>query len=543
MRSALAALVLFGQLQLPPMPELGETIEVSIVNVDVFVTDKNGKRVHGLTREDFEILEDGKPQEISNFAEYRGEQRVDAMSVEPGVPDAAPATAPAPPAARRTIVIFLEQQRLLPFHRDDFVRALTDFVRATIRPGDQVAVLSYGNVLVERVPLTGDVALVERVINQIMARRVLGHVTETNVQAEVESNRAFDRQLMADAVARGVPPPDPLGDGPAPGECVQRALWEYKRKARAITAVVNAMADLEGRKVLVLATSRFGEYAALGCGEGTRSQLSTKVYRDQLVAAANANGVTIYGMHPATIEASLPTAMESTMRPVLPDVREYEILTNEIRGLHDIATQTGGFADWGPEVVKMLPRIEADLESYYSLAYRATNTRTDRRRNIVVRAKRSDLVVRSRTNVIEKSMISRMKDRALAGLAYSVRGAKIPIGVEAEQPRTLGFRKYTIKVKVKIPIASLVTLEEGDQHRGAISIFVATGAGATHDDVTQRTWPFAISTADLAKARSSHFRYELDVPTRDPAQRVSVAVYDEVGRDFGIKRVDLRKRK
>ncbi len=37
------------------IPSLGETIEVAIVNVDVVVTGKDGKRIHGLTRDDFQI--------------------------------------------------------------------------------------------------------------------------------------------------------------------------------------------------------------------------------------------------------------------------------------------------------------------------------------------------------------------------------------------------------------------------------------------------------------------------------------------------------
>src|SRR5712671_1576615 len=48
-------------------PPLVEKIEVSVVNVDVTVTDRHGLPVPGLTRDDFEILEDGKPQPISNF--------------------------------------------------------------------------------------------------------------------------------------------------------------------------------------------------------------------------------------------------------------------------------------------------------------------------------------------------------------------------------------------------------------------------------------------------------------------------------------------
>ena len=38
-----------------------ETIDVNIVNVDVWVTDKKGNPITGLTMDDFEVLEDGRP--------------------------------------------------------------------------------------------------------------------------------------------------------------------------------------------------------------------------------------------------------------------------------------------------------------------------------------------------------------------------------------------------------------------------------------------------------------------------------------------------
>lgn len=55
----------------PVIPHLGETIEVSIINVDVVVTDRKGNHIHGLTRDDFDIYENAKIQPFSNFAEYR----------------------------------------------------------------------------------------------------------------------------------------------------------------------------------------------------------------------------------------------------------------------------------------------------------------------------------------------------------------------------------------------------------------------------------------------------------------------------------------
>ena len=44
-----------------------------LVLVDVVVTNNKGEPVTGLKREDFEVLEDGKPQSVSTFEEHKGE--------------------------------------------------------------------------------------------------------------------------------------------------------------------------------------------------------------------------------------------------------------------------------------------------------------------------------------------------------------------------------------------------------------------------------------------------------------------------------------
>ena len=44
--------------------------ETSYVDVDAVVTDRQGNVVRGLTKDDFELLEDGKPQRIDMFT-YR----------------------------------------------------------------------------------------------------------------------------------------------------------------------------------------------------------------------------------------------------------------------------------------------------------------------------------------------------------------------------------------------------------------------------------------------------------------------------------------
>ena len=58
------------QEQKPQEPEPGAAIsvEVPLVNVDVVVTDNNGNFITGLKKQNFRVLEDGVPQQVTNFA-------------------------------------------------------------------------------------------------------------------------------------------------------------------------------------------------------------------------------------------------------------------------------------------------------------------------------------------------------------------------------------------------------------------------------------------------------------------------------------------
>src|SRR6478609_9240305 len=50
----------------PDMPVLRVT--VNLVQVDAVVTDSKGKQITNLTADDFELLQDGKPQKITKFS-------------------------------------------------------------------------------------------------------------------------------------------------------------------------------------------------------------------------------------------------------------------------------------------------------------------------------------------------------------------------------------------------------------------------------------------------------------------------------------------
>src|SRR5258706_13673967 len=52
-------------------PRVKSSVDLTLTNVDVVVTDKNGKHVEGLLAADFEVTQDGRPMVVTNFQEMR----------------------------------------------------------------------------------------------------------------------------------------------------------------------------------------------------------------------------------------------------------------------------------------------------------------------------------------------------------------------------------------------------------------------------------------------------------------------------------------
>ncbi len=519
----------------PAIPTLGETIDVNIVNIDVVVTDKSGKRVRGLTKDDFVILENGKPREISNFAEYASSLPPDESNAE-----IQPKSIDSPPAQPRTLLIFIERDtKLQPFDAARFIDSLRDTVRNTIRRGDAVSVVIWGDTGQVRANFTDDLDKIDLILDTL-GRQLTGTQRKTPEQLVTEVDDIMNFELEIAARAEELDMPYTVSDRSVVTEHVgamnaMSELTRMKRKVNAINAAINSMASAEGKKILILATYRLGEIAGgefyYESGEDVPSQdvktrFNTRSLIDSIVRNANAGGVTIYPVYP-------------TGRPVKPAANAGEYLTvmNEMQSLTKIASQTGGLEAAGTaEFLSLMRRVEDDMSDYYSLAYRIESSRDDRTRALVIKTKDPALTVRSRRSYIEKSDETRMKDRLLAALVRTSNDSMFLI--EAQ----LGDRanKGRVPLSVRIPIGALTVVPENGTNAGAFSVFVIAGAGG--DEVSalrQQTQRFEIPPADLPKAVSGHFTYDLELVLNDKADRVAVGVLDEVSKSYAVLRLPV----
>jgi VWFA-related protein len=519
-RSIAAAFLLLAVLASPAigqrtLPPAGDTIDVSLVNVDVFVTDRRGKRVTGLTPADFVIRENGRVQPITNFAEY--------------APDAEDAPGAPAHAGKRTILVFVERFSLPTFRTGPMFASIRKTLHGLVRPGDSAAVVFWDNDSAFTLQFfTDDLSSLDAALVEIEHQS-----TGVPGTADVLRRRAFARAFFA-----SLPPETIAGrhdldslDAWDLQANAQYALFRFKHKTNELQALMRSMSDVEGRKIVILATTDFGIFPTvigypIGAAPGAkRGRLETEKYRTALARTANEHGITIYPVYPVGLEwTSNGSAAEnrvSRQRDINRSGQDLEVLMNQTRALDELAKETGGLtASGSTDIVSLLPRVAEDLNHYYSIAYKTPATGTTRSRDISVKTKNRNYVVRSRHAYVEKTDVTRMQDRVIANLYRPDQKGTVPVHVEIGKIDKVSRTRWSVPVRVTIPVDALSVGPDG---KGSFSVFVATGGMiGVMSDVEQRTRAYA--SAEFAERE--HITYELDVTFNGASSVLSIGVLD-----------------
>lgn len=528
------------------IPSIGETIDVSIVNVDVVVTDKSGKRVRGLKQGDFEILQDSKAQPITNFAEYGADVSEATVSISsPNQPRPAAA-----PRQTRTLVVFVDRFSLRPFDREPLFAGVKAMLHEVVRPGDAVMVVSWRNRVITRLPFTDDVAAIDRTLDQI--ERESMYVLSDRM-AEIEDERSWLEDVSKFASEKGFSI-DVKEEVPLSGrDAALRARFEMRDKVRSINGLISAMSGIDGKKVLMLMTSRFSRIAGkefligLQAEPGLRTldeienDMSQEI--ESVVKAANANGVTIYPFYPQGLDSE--SAPNAARRQPTSSSRGYIILNNELEAMSRVADETGGVLAWGAKnIVATLPSVEDDFDSYYSLAYRATGSGEESAHRVAVRVKNRSLKVRARRSFVEKSDETKMKDRVIASLIHEPDPPLVAFEVNLGEATRDGRHRYRLPVSVRISMHTLMTLpaQLGTQ-KGGFSVYVGWGGVLGEmSEVRRETREFTIEPDEEGSVANSYLNYEFELLMDEKTDRVVVGVVDEVSHDYGVRRVELPPR-
>jgi hypothetical protein len=523
-------------------PRAAASVEVTLFNLDVVVTEPSGARVRGLKAEDFEVRHDGKVVPISNFSEIRTGEGGPTPGPEPGAA-APPAAAARPP---RRIVLFFDRLHVPDAaRRAELFDALSRLLEVSIEEGDEAMVVTWNRSIRTVLPFTGDVELLAATLRGI--ERQSGRVApERGDQDLLRESDEWFTSLAADPRIGT----DFGGFMPSAELAAQQAFFEMKAKTSALKGLAATLGGMDGRKVLVLVSHRFSRYAGLefllkdrtgaeALGDPRTRQFDSKRLLEEVARAANANGVTLHGVFPAELEAAMPSADRSRLSaPGLSDQplggKEQIVLDNELEALSFVAEKTGGVAAVGAgNVDRFVDRVASDLESWYSIGYPAPPG-AGRSVPVAVKVKGRKLDVRVRSSLVEKTTAEQMADRVLAHLFQPDGRARIPISATAS-PAPSQDGKYRIRVEVRIPIASLALLPTAKGAQGAFSVLVASVAAAgDFSEVTRRSQAFEIPAAELETAKAGHYTYELEIVATGPDARICVGIWDEKGSDAGF---------
>jgi VWFA-related protein len=453
--------ILSGQAQQPP----GVTfqVEVNYVDVDVVVTDDQGRFVTGLTRDDFTVLEDGKPQKIDTFSLVEiPVEKPDEIVVE-GRTIPADTRTNRKPFAGRVYVIVLDDLDVSAMRSTPVRDAARRFVREHMAANDLGAVVYTSGRSDAAQEFTTNRELLIRAIDKFQGRRMRSLSLERLDEYYQRIAYGYNLRNDADPNTGSINSQDPAGYGRTSDPT------ELERGTRALTVLdtlkntAEFLGSVRGRRKAVLFFSEGLDYPIRDVFGAHDATVIIRATQDAISTAARAN-VNYYTIDPRGLAGMTTDFMESagigngvgTTGPVLlvPGTNTpvsgvtgasggvfnvQDELLQEFRTsqdtLRELAEQTGGLAAVNTnDVTPAFQRIADANSRYYVLGYYPpTHPRDGRFHKIEVRVTRPGVRVEARRGYASprgRTAAERKRDEA----ARQAREARRPDGKRTSTP-------------------------------------------------------------------------------------------------------------
>ena len=548
MRPTISVLIALAAASTLAAQTISESMEVRVANIDVVVTDAQGNPVPGLTREDFTLLENGRPVEITNFYEERGAS--DARPVDAEEAEVAMYTDVE--RKPRLLVILLDESSLMPNDRDRTLDHLADLIDRVVEQRDRAMIVSFDERLTIRQEFTGDRDLLIDAIESFRGSGTRGLLLANRFRQLQEE---LIQQLSdATGAPQGEMAPQvqvaPASYSSAMGDVRDYAQEEQSRNNRlmaSLESIVVSLAGLEGRKSIVFVTNSFTRNPGVeahefmevikekfedGRGmsprmEGRRFSLQNEFLR--LTQRASSVGVVIHVLQGAAGSSQLVGAdfgnsggFEAT-QGAISGLRERDM--DQRDSMQELAATTGGIALVGSSNIEgALERVGAELENHYSLGYRPAGER-DSTRRIEVKVRRPGLIVRHPQILVDRSVDQEMKDRLATVLNFPDMAISHGLEVSAGPRPAVTEGRYEIPLTLKIPTANLTLLPDGDDLVGSFSVhsgFLSREGALSDVSVQQQSFRFPAESRN----RRQTVTLQLSMTIDERVERVAIAVVD-----------------
>ncbi|MEO6326221.1 MAG: VWA domain-containing protein [Thermoanaerobaculia bacterium] len=508
------------------------SVDVTVTNLDVIVTDSKGVHVTGLKKEDFEVVEDGLQQAVTNFYAVDG-GRVTFVNDEPVPPPAAlvagaPAEpAPAPiPTPKTRIVIFIDNLHLTPFNRNRILKNLEVWVKDAVKGDVEAMIVTWDHSLKIRKKFTNDGRDLVDVLRQLEEQSALG------------VNTVSERRDLLQAID------DAQSSDQAVGKARSFALAQKNDLEFTIDAMkttMNQLSGLDGRKLLLHVSEGLPQSpgAELWVYIQERFRTSGTVSSNQfefdktagfigIVQAANAAGVTIYAFDASglSVDSSI-TAENRTNKQRIDTFLERGNLQSMLSLMSE---ETGGKAILNKnDIALSLKEVENDYTSYYSLGYRSLRSGSDRPHKVDVKLKKKGLTVRARRSYLEKSPETRVAEAVNSALFFSRDDNPLGVALEVGQPVPADRQNYVVPIRIRVPYSRITMLPEGPKVRGRLVFyFVVLDSQGKQSDLAQQAAAVELDATAFGKMTKADFQYDVKLLMIPGGQKLSLAVRDDV---------------
>jgi VWFA-related protein len=444
-----AAATLSGQAgrSQPSFPAQAEAI-----TVDVVVLDRDGQPVSGLTKDDFTLLEGGRPQTIVAFEARRATSDEPRARATNAVADRVASNIRGGPARGRVLVVLVDDLGLTATAAQQLGPALARWIGEKAEPDDEVTIqTTSGDIWWSADVGTGREDLVA-VLGRLRGRKAPPPSTEWISEVEAYQIVAHESRLQAGDIdsptgdradiTRGPEEPSPpplLAANATVLDRVANRLYEarscvllraprpvmFQCKQLAVTLADHAYGQWTRRAGAVLDLVRRvstdlagtpGRKSVLVVSDELLRDLSMEVKFRDVVAAAQRTNTSIYFSRAAglTGPASFTAAGGVVAHPSdMGSLRAEETQIAVAGGAH-LADETGGASiTTSNDLAAGLARMARDASAYYLLGYQPERTPDGKWHRLQVKVGRPGLEVRARRGYVATAAAP--PDRAPAG--------------------------------------------------------------------------------------------------------------------------------
>jgi len=564
----------------------GETIDVRVVNVDVWVTDREGNPVTGLTAGDFEVREDGRPVELSNFFEFTdgldaaARERAassfrDRQPRESDLDRFVPAEPP-PPEHRLSLMVYVDNNNLTPTDRNRLLPFLRNFLGAQLSPYDRAMLAVYDSGRYEvALPFTTEawrVAEATHEVTRVTGRRDRIESQRLDILRELDDDYA---QLRYNAIVELI------------RDFAATIRSEVDTSIVNLENAIRTMAGLPGRKAILYISNglpmrpaedlfraveeRFndtrgrwrgtprGPFPDARLADDARSidaaAASLEAYQydlsrrfDELASLANANGVTFHSVAAAGARVSGMNTADLRFSTSI----EFTRANNLEEPLLRLADRTGGRAIVNTRnFAGGFDRIASDLQNRYSLGYSPTHIERGSSHRIEVeltdeakRRYRGRLSIRHRDSYVDKPVSAEMADLTLAALSMGEAANPMAVRIgRVHRPASevlLDGGDVQSRMLVTIPIGPLTLAPVDDGHEAQVRLWVQVIDGeGRFSEVTEHPVPVLVNEGEIEDARELSWPFAVDVVTAPGPHRVAVGVRDDLSATTSVVTLDL----